>query len=243
MSGLSESKLTKYRLLRASSAVSGTLPRTRTFSKRALYNFLARYPKVIAKPTGGSGGAGVMMVTDSGGGSFRVHRGARIRTVQGKHGVYQYLRARIKTSYLIQRGISLARVNGRPFDVRVMVQRKPGSRWTVTGMLAKVAGRGYIITNVKRSGGYVLPLSTAIRRSNIRGVSTSAVLARLARVALFAARRLDDYYSSQQVFGFDMGVDASGKVWIIEANLRPDISLFQKLRNKSMYHTILAYRR
>ncbi|MDN4092059.1 hypothetical protein QYF48_04375 [Brevibacillus agri] len=136
----------------------------------------------------------------------------------------------------MQQGISLARVNSSLFDVRVMVQRKSGQPWVV-------AGKGYIITNIKRSGGKVLPLSTAIWRSNIRGASSSAIVSRLQQVALLAAKRLARYYTRQRVFGFDMGINANGRVWIIEANLRPDISLFQKLADKSMYRTILAYRR
>lgn len=240
--GLSESKLTKYYVLRASSALVGTLPRTRPFSKRALYDFLNRYRKVIAKPASGSGGAGVIMISSRGKSSYRVQRGARRRSIRGKQDTYRYLRSKIGTRYLLQKGISLARINGRPFDVRVMVQRQPGSHWVVTGMLAKVAGRGYIITNVKRSGGRVLPLRTAISRASIRSSSADAIIARLRRIALRAARRLATYYTHQRVFGLDMGIDADGKVWIIEANLRPDISLFLKLADKQMYRTIVSYK-
>lgn len=239
---LSESKLTKYYVLRASSALAATLPRTRPFTKRALYDFLNRYRKVIAKPASGSGGAGVILITGRNKGSYRVHSGARRRTVRGKKDTYRYLRRKIGTRYLVQRGISLARIGGRPFDVRVMVQRRPGSPWTVTGMLAKVAGRGYIITNIKRSGGRVLPLGTAIQRSSIRGSSSAAIIARLRRIALLAASRLAAYYTGQRVFGFDMGIDSSGRVWIIEANLRPDISLFLKLPDRQMYQKIVSYR-
>ncbi|MDR7314316.1 YheC/YheD family protein [Brevibacillus nitrificans] len=49
-------------------------------------------------------------------------------------------------------------------------------------------------------------------------------------------------HTSQNVFGFDMGIDSNGKVWIIEANLRPDITLFLKLKDKGMYLTIVSYR-
>ncbi|WP_414854395.1 YheC/YheD family protein [Brevibacillus sp. IT-7CA2] len=91
-------------------------------------------------------------------------------------------------------------------------------------MLAKVAGRGYIITNVKRSKGRVLPIRSAIQRSSIRSASASTVIARLRRIAILAANRLARYYTHQKVFGLDMGIDASGRVWIIEANLRPDIT-------------------
>lgn len=240
--GVSESKLTKYYVLRASSAIAGALPRTRPFSKRALYDFLKRYRKVIAKPASGSGGAGVILISSRGRSSYRVQRGAKRRSVKGKLSAYRYLRSKIGTRYLLQKGISLARIQGRPFDVRVMVQRHPGSRWVVTGMLAKVAGRGYIITNVKRSGGRVLPLRTAISRASIRGASSDAIIARLRSIALLAAKRLATYYTRQRVFGLDMGIDGNGKVWIIEANLRPDISLFLKLSDKQMYRTILSYK-
>lgn len=238
----SESKLTKHRILRSSAELRNVLPHTRSFSRRNFVAFIGRYSKVIAKPVSGSGGAGVLMITQVKKETYQVHRGAKRKTIRGKKGAYRYVRRKLGTRYLLQRRISLAQVGGRPFDVRVMVQRRPGSSWVVTGMLAKVAGRGYIITNIKRSGGYVLPLSTAIQRSNIRASSPS-VIARLRRIALLAARRLSGYYSSQLVFGFDMGIDAKGKVWIIEANLRPDITLFAKLRDKQMYRTILTFRR
>lgn len=243
MAKKSKSKLTKYDVLRKSSALADTLPNTRLFSKRSLYKFLDRYKKVIAKPASGSGGAGVILVTGRSHSKYRVQRGTKRLTTHGKKETYRYLRKKIKSSYLVQRGISLARISGSPFDVRVMVQRKPSGAWVVTGMLAKVAGQGYIITNVKRSGGKVLPLATAIRRSTIKGASGAVIMARLRRVALLAAHRLAGYYTKQRIFGLDMGIDSSGKVWIIEANMRPDITLFLKLADKTMYHTIVDYRK
>ncbi|MCE0451024.1 YheC/YheD family protein [Brevibacillus sp. AF8] len=239
----SKSKLTKHNLLRASSALGSALPRTARFSKQSLHAFLDQYKKVIVKPATGSGGAGVMLITRKAKGRYRVQRGPAHYTLRGKLETYRYLRRKITTSYLIQRGISLARVNGALFDVRVMVQKRSGSPWAVTGILAKVAGRGYIITNVKRSKGRVLPIRSAIQRSSIRGASTSTIIARLRRIAILAAKRLARYYTSQKVFGLDMGIDASGRVWIIEANLHPDITLFLKLADKSMYNRICAYRR
>ncbi|MBY0086662.1 YheC/YheD family protein [Brevibacillus brevis] len=239
----SKSKLTKHNLLRASSALGSALPRTARFSKQSLHAFLDQYKKVIVKPATGSGGAGVMLITRKAKGRYRVQRGPAHYTLRGKLETYRYLRRKITTSYLIQRGISLARVNGALFDVRVMVQKRSGSPWAVTGILAKVAGRGYIITNVKRSKGRVLPIRSAIQHSSIRGASTSTIIARLRRIAILAAKRLARYYTSQKVFGLDMGIDASGRVWIIEANLHPDITLFLKLADKSMYNRICAYRR
>jgi uncharacterized circularly permuted ATP-grasp superfamily protein len=243
VSGKSETKLTKYHVLRRDSGLARALPRTRLLSKETMVKFLEKYPKVIAKPIAGSGGAGVMLISSLKDNRYQVHHGKKRRTIKGKIGTYRYVRGRIKTRYIVQQGISLARVHNRPIDVRVMVQRHKGGPWRVTGMLAKVAGPGYIITNIKRSGGKVLPLSTAIRLSNARHISASSIIRKLESTALRAAKRLATYYTGQRVFGFDMAVDSGGKVWIIEANLRPDITLFLKLKDRSMYRRIVAYRR
>lgn len=239
---ISESKWTKYRVLRANPTLAGALPDTRLFSRQALFALLDQYRKAVAKPAAGSGGAGIIMVSGLRNGRYRVHRGAGRRMVRGKSNAFRHVRSKVRSPYLVQRGISLARINGRPFDVRVMVQRHKGSPWVVTGMLAKVAGRGYIITNIKRSGGRVLPLRTAIERSTISWISPDAVIESLSSIALLAAETLATYYTHQQVFGLDMGIDTTGKVWIIEANLRPDTSLFLKLADRQMYHTIRSYR-
>ncbi|MEJ8543938.1 YheC/YheD family protein [Brevibacillus borstelensis] len=243
MGKYNETKLKKYRILRRNSRLSPTLPQTRLFSKHTLREFLKRHQKVIAKPIAGSGGAGVILVTSLGDNRYQVHRGCRRRTIRGKSDTYRFIRSQITTTYLLQKGISLARVNGRPFDIRVMVQRRLGSPWVVTGMLAKVAGAGYIITNIKRSGGRVLPLRTAIQLSSLGAASADQLIQRLKAVAIAAANQLTTYYANQREYGLDMALDSSGRVWIIEANLRPDITLFLKLKDKSQYRRIRSYKR
>jgi hypothetical protein len=239
----SQTKYTKYAVLFREPSLRPALPETLPLTKANMSRLLAKYSKVVAKPSGGSGGAGVMMVSSLGNNRYSVHYGRGSFRFAGLDKAFAYVRNQVKTSYIVQRGISLARVNGRPFDIRVMVQRSRGGPWVVTGLLAKVAGPGYFVTNILRSKGKVLPLSPAIRLSNAGHLSSAAIIGRIRSVALRAARRLATYYTSQRVFGFDMGIDSNGKVWIIEANLTPQIFLFLKLRDKRMYRTILSYRR
>jgi hypothetical protein len=155
--------------------------------------------------------------------------------------VYTFIRKKTKgRQHIVQRKITLAKVNGRPFDVRVMIQKKKKSDWSVTGKLAKIAGPGYIITNVARSKGRVVPLSTAIHQSNIHGASSGRIERRIHQIALKSVHRLQKYYRIQTV-GLDIGIDTKGKVWIIEANFTPNIFLFKRLKDKSMYRRILSY--
>jgi hypothetical protein len=234
-------KLTKYNLLAKSPGLISALPKTRSMTKRHFRSLIKRYDKVIAKPSRGSGGVGVISVSSKGRRIYKIHYGTKKKTISGLSPAYSYIRRKTKgASYIVQRKIALARVNGRPFDARVMVQRKKGSGWVLTGRLAKIAGAGYIITNIARSKGKVVPLSTAIRKSDIHGASVSRIQSRMDRIAIRTAEQLRKYYRIRTV-GLDAGIDRNGKVWIIEANFTPSKSLFLKLKDKSMYKRIVGF--
>lgn len=238
---LGRGKLVKYKLLAKSRSLRGALPETKSMCKKHFCALLRRYGNVIVKPSGGSGGAGVIRVRRTAGSVYEVHYGKTVKTCGDLQQAYRLVRGKTSgRSHIVQRTVALAKAAGRPFDIRVMVQRKAGRDWTVTGKLAKIAGPGYIITNVERSKGRVAPLPETIRRSNVRCDSTDAVLARIDRIGLRSARQLCKQYR-MRTLGLDVAVTPSGKVWIIEANLSPAKSLFRKLADKSMYRRIMAW--
>lgn len=232
-------KWSKYQVMRKSKKLSAATPQTKRLAPQSLTQFLARYHAVIVKPSGGSGGAGVIQISRTGKG-YVIQSGRRRTAHRNRSDVLAALRRRIRFSgYIIQRRIPLATVQGNPFDLRVMVQRPRRGGWIITGKLAKVAGKGYIVTNVARSGGKVLPVNTALRRSTIRSRSVASLNRSINQTALLAAKQLGHHYRSQRIVGLDMGICRQGKVWIIEANFRPAKSLFLKLKDKSMYRRIL----
>ena len=237
------SKWRKYKVLKSSASLAGTVPETRPLSSKSLNLLLEKYGSVILKPIDGSGGSGVMQVTSLGKQKYKVHFGKTSKKLAGKRAVSAYLRRkRQKRSYIVQKRINLATLHGRPLDFRVMVQRRKS--WKVTGKLAKIAGKGYIITNVARSKGYVLPAGTALKRAlSLKSRAAKPIESRLEAVALRAAKRLNSRFSWIRTVGLDMGVDKDGKVWIIEANFKPNIFLFRKLKDKSMYYRIAAYKK
>ncbi|OCT14369.1 hypothetical protein A8709_26490 [Paenibacillus pectinilyticus] len=68
--------------------------------------------------------------------------------------------------YIIQRAIDIAKINARPFDdIRIMMMRNDQNQWQYAGMLAKVARRSSVITNVTRGGGYATPIEHALDTS------------------------------------------------------------------------------
>lgn len=219
------------------------LPATKLFSPDMLWRYVEDYEKVMLKPSGGGGGAGIIQLTDKGNDRYLVHAGSTKRVVEGREKTVSYVKSLFRPKqYLLQPLISLGRINGRPFDVRVMVQRSgKKSPWTVTGWVAKLAGPGYVVTNVARSRGKVLPLHTAIRLSNVE--ASDDLLDEIRHVTLEAADTLGKAYPTLREVGFDLGIDIEGKPWIIEANFRPSLSLFRKLKDQTFYKQIIAMRK
>jgi hypothetical protein len=241
------SKWTKHKVMRSFADLRQHLPETRRLTSSAFGRMIARYGDIIVKPADGSRGAGVIRITAAGQGAYTIHIENNVKTVKGKDSAYNYVRIIAKSgSQIVQRRIPLATVGGCPFDVRAIVQRRSISdSWRVTGKVAKVAGKGYFVTNQKRSKGMVLPVETAIQKSSLKHYSQATLLSAINRVALLSASRLGNrkVYSRQCIFGFDMGLAKNGHVWIIEANLKPLLSHFRKLKDQTMYRRILKYKK
>jgi hypothetical protein len=234
-------KWNKYLTMVKHGSVRRFLPETRWLTEVNVWNMLKRYGHIVIKPIGSYGGNGVFMVKSLGNDKYRFQSGAKVSIVTGKANAYARIRKLTGKSSIIQRKIQLGRVQGRPYDLRVMVQRSRGSSsWSITGKLAKVAGKGYIITNTNRSGGYVTSVDRVFS-SALSSSGRSRARAQLSKAAHAAAHSLVKRFPHQRVMGIDMGVEPSGKVWIIEANFRPSLSLFSKLKDKSMLRKIKSY--
>lgn len=200
------------------------LPETRRFrSTRDAALLLNRYGRIFLKPSGGSLGLGAAQVVRGRGGRLSY----RMNTMSGRsaRGTLRSVRqlARVlppRRDYLVQRGIRLARVAGRPFDVRALVQKDADGEWRFTGAAARVAGRGRITTHVPRGGS----------RRSLRQVLEASfspdkiqrVQEKLQEACLKAAAGLER--ETGRMFGelsLDVGIDLDGGVWILEMNAKP----------------------
>ncbi|MDN9010376.1 YheC/YheD family protein [Brevibacillus laterosporus] len=238
-------KWSKYLFLKRSKKLAPYLPKTQRMTKSAFWDFINHYGKVILKPVRGKGGAGVIQVSSLGNRTFNIHSDNKRKTIKGKRQTYRYLKNKIKsTAYMIQRRISLATIRKRPFDMRIIVQRRRYSdSWKVTAKAAKVAGKGYFVTNNTRSKGRMMHVKRALQKSSLKNHSHQLLLSNVKRVALLSAKRLRVAFPSHRTYGMDMGLDKKGHVWIIETNHYPAISHFRKLGDKAMVHRILSYQK
>lgn len=212
------SKWLKTMVLRQDPRIAQHIPDTRRYSPSALSSMLSSYGKVVLKPVIGSGGVGLIMVTSSSG-LYMVRHQRSIR----KFGSFAALvtglrRIRRKRKYLIQRGITLVTINGRPIDYRVKMVRK-NRRWATTAMVGRLARQGLFVTNLCR-GGTMMTSAEGISRS----LSVSAVKGKkteMRQLTRMCISILERAFPGVGKFGFDYGIDQNGMIWIFEVNTRP----------------------
>ncbi|MFC4102114.1 YheC/YheD family protein [Paenibacillus xanthanilyticus] len=233
-------KWLQYRILRKGASLAKRLPETRLLQKKTLSKMLLHYQGVVLKPRNGSYGKDIVFMNRNGANVYRIHHENNAATTRGTAKLLQWLRNKNKRrGYIVQRRLQLARIGRKPFDIRIMVQRKKGasSAWKVTGSYAKVAAQGYLVTNVTRRA---IPVLEALQLARI---GDRRLLAQAERIALLAAKRLGARYPKLRQVGFDIGIDRRRRIWIIEGNYHPDLRPFRRLKDRSMLRRILWYKR
>ncbi|MNP21352.1 Endospore coat-associated protein YheD [compost metagenome] len=125
---------------------------------------------------------------------------------------------KVARPYLIQQGIRLATIKGRPIDYRVKVV-KSGDDWVFRSMVGRLARRGLFITNLCK-GGKLLSCREGLRRS-MRNKSTSAKRHEMRKLTRVCTGIMEQHFPGIGELGFDYGVDTHGRIWIFEVNTRP----------------------
>ncbi|AZU60405.1 YheC/YheD family protein [Neobacillus mesonae] len=240
---VSYGKWTKHRLMSQDERLKDYLPETKYFSQESLWTMVEKHGQVMIKPCLGHKGYGVVQISALEDDQYELHKEFKKVILTGKEETYEYLKKNCikrQRHFIVQQKIALAAINNDPFDIRVMIQRKRKSRdWVITGKLAKVAARNYVITNVAKA---VLPVEEAISKSNIDNEQKQKTIAMLDEVSLLVVQHLASSYPRTRAFGLDVGIDSKGDIWIIEANISPSSSMFKFLKDGS-YKTIIAYKR
>ncbi|MBP1994675.1 YheC/YheD family protein [Paenibacillus eucommiae] len=233
-------KWLQYRILRNGSSLAGRLPETQLLKKNALTKMLLQYQSVVLKPRDGSYGRDILFIKRNGANAYRIHNENNAVTMRDTDKLLRWLRKKNRGHrYIVQRRLQLAQIQHKPFDLRIMAQRKKGasSTWNVTGSYAKVAAQGYLVTNVTIR---TIPVLEALKLARI---GDRSLLVKAERIALLAAKRLGERYPKLRQVGFDIGIDRKRRIWIIEGNYQPALRPFRLLKDSSMHRRILWYKK
>ncbi|SDW97323.1 YheC/YheD family protein [Paenibacillus sp. CF384] len=237
-----KSKWTKTKWLLADRTLRRFVPETKRFTRSSLLAMVGRYKTVYFKPTTGTGGSGIARIVRLSDRKFRVKKDTRTTQITSTSSLYGQLnRIARGRSYLLQKGIYLKSARGRPFDLRVMVQ-KDGSKWVPTVMFVKLGKKNKVVTNYHQ-GGKLAEVEPTLRRSGYSQAQVTRYKQKLKTLGMQTARCFDRHSTRFKELGLDVALDRQGRLWILEVNTRPGFSALKSLADKRFYRTVVRYGR
>ncbi len=236
-----KSKWTKTKWLLSDRTLRRYVPETKPFNRASLARMTRRYAMVYFKPTGGTGGNGIARIVRIASGRFSVRKDWRTTKTTSVGSLYVRLKKIARgRSYLLQRGVHLRSSGGRPFDIRVTLQKARQGRWVPTVMFVKLGKPGKVVTNY-HSGGKLALLGPTLRRAGFGKDRIGGYQRQLKVLGLQTARCFNRRSSRFKELGLDVAIDRRGRLWILEVNTRPGISALKTLRDKSLYRKMIRY--
>ncbi|WP_134699043.1 YheC/YheD family protein [Ammoniphilus sp. YIM 78166] len=218
-----DSKLYMARILLKHPGVNKFIPETEYLTKRSLWKLVDKYKDVILKPISAYGGKGIMRLSLQEK-RYEVHIKEKKKLFDQLEAVESYIFHKIgSTPYIVQQRVKLALIDKRPFDIRILVQKRSPKEWLTTGKLARVAGENRIVTNTS-SGGTRLNLQDAVFSCQLKTNHPkyrAKLLKTLDEASIKIAQYLDRYFPFHNIYGMDLGIDEKGRILITEVNPWP----------------------
>ncbi|WP_054956315.1 YheC/YheD family protein [Paenibacillus dakarensis] len=237
-----KSKWKKTKWLLEESHLRPYVPATMPFSQGNLASMLSSYSTVFFKPTNGSGGSRIIRIKRQGHG-YQMQYNAAKTTYKTQEQLYKELkRFAGKTDFLLQKGITLAKSNGRPFDIRVMIQKTNKGSWASPGLFTKIGKPNKIATNYNQ-GGSIGYFHKTLAGAGYDNQAIQRMESQLKQLGISVGQSFDRHHKGFKELGLDVALDKHRKPWILEVNTRPQFYPVKNLKDKSLYHRILSYAR
>ncbi|MBE4909424.1 YheC/YheD family protein [Bacillus luteolus] len=141
----------------------------------------------------------------------------------------------LSKNYILQPYLDLAKIEGNPWDIRVVMQKNIKSGWQCSGIECRVAGKNQFVTNISR-GGMALPIKMALEESFGPSVHSNLLKTNVIAAAQHFCEIMDETGEHFAEFGLDLAFDVNQKLWFIEANMRPTFNGFKKMDMANYYY-------
>jgi hypothetical protein len=174
--------------------------------------------------------------------SYRFQSGKTTLRFDAFEPMYAALKGRMGPKYhVVQKAIDLLDYDSRPFDVRVMVQKHGVGMWDVTGIIGRVAHPAKIVTNY-HNGGTPLPVERLLAPHIPSADVLAAYIDSLNQLGRRIAAHMQTGFQWVNAIGIDFAVDQELRPWVLEVNTLPDITIFRKLPDKSVFRRMVRIR-
>ncbi|MDP4097896.1 YheC/YheD family protein [Paenibacillus sp. P96] len=213
--------------LKGSSALRRYLPESHLLENFAVFKRMCGlYSQVFIKPVRGSLGKGIIRINKNADGSFTMlttTTGTPLKqTYPNVTKMFAGLSGKMRsTRFQIQQGLTLIHHNMRPVDFRALVQKNSSGAWSVTSVVARIAGGSHFVSNLAR-GGTLSTVKDAVAKTTLSATAKANAPNKLKAAALQIAAGIDHTIPAHfGELGIDLAIDSSGRIWLIEVNSKP----------------------
>ncbi|PFA62591.1 hypothetical protein CN378_20430 [Bacillus sp. AFS015802] len=212
-----------YHALKDSPALSHHLPKT-VLGFEALEEMLSVHRDIFVKGINGSKGRYIMRIqkVDD---RFHMQQNSfsaeNPLTFPSYPALYKQLRSWCKgSSYLVQETIPFLTVEEKPLDFRFLCHKNRNGEWELISSVARIAARDQFVANVDQGGRIEKPLHVlGTFFSQKKSVAIMKEMKELCTTAsTLLSESIDGHFAE---LGIDVGIDESGKPWLIEINSKP----------------------
>lgn len=225
------------------------LPETKLYNHQLiLERLLNKYETVYIKDSAGKLGHNIFKVQRNDSGKYTIsHQKNDIvyhKVINSKE-LYNTLKTGDLSgkNIIAQQGVSLAKLKGKPFDIRILVQKNPFGKWELVDKSIRVAAAdNSVVTNIS-SGGEVKSFKEVVPM--IFPKLSKDIEKDISNMSLDISRRLEERYGRLGELGIDAALDSNGRLWLIEVNGKPAKSCVHNSNNPQLihkaYHNLVKY--
>ncbi|KAB2330984.1 YheC/YheD family protein [Bacillus mesophilum] len=214
-----------HELLYPEEHMQAYIPESAVADKQTIKHFLDLYTCIYLKPVTGSQGRSILRVHYSDGviyseASTAGKRGTVRAFKDYEHFSRFFSHYLTKQSYLVQRALSLKTFENRQLDFRILCHKNYQNIWKATSAVARISAEDQFVSNLARGGEMVKPLKIlSIFTEHKQAVQQLSLMKELAvEVSSIIDQKSEGLFAE---LGIDIGLDEEGKLWIIEANVKP----------------------
>ncbi|HWO94817.1 MAG TPA: YheC/YheD family protein [Bacillus sp. (in: firmicutes)] len=240
------SKSEVYETLSKHTILSPYIPKTeKADSSLHILQTLLKEKAVLLKPDNGSQGRGIMVLS-----FYNNHLKVQSQTGQDlselsfpdEASFHKWVTKRLERgSFLIQPFLNIHNYTGKPFDIRILLQKEAQGSWIEAGRGIRQAQSGQILTNVSH-GAAITSFD-----EGLYGFSPSQkrfIEEEINSIVTLIPSALEIAFSPLFELGIDICIDRRGAIWILDMNSKPGRKIVLSTspeKEEELYRRPLAY--
>lgn len=205
-----------------------------------IFDFLEKHKKVIVKPKNGTWGKRIVQICIvENKYQFKYTRKGKFKilTKKNKDKAITIMRNLFTPKkFIVQQQIDFVKFRDRGVDFRSIVQKDQTTEWKCLGIIARINAINRVVSNI-HNGGKALPLNDMLKNYlYLSETEINNMNKKISKFSIDICNILDKLGLNLGNVGLDLGMDESGKLWIIEVNHRnptPGPTLF--VDNKELF--------